>query len=85
MHQVLTWLWDVVVNPVLDKLGFEEVNSSDTARSRVWWVGSGKLNILPIHAAGYHDKGSMRKAINRVISSYTPTIKIVQLDNRICA
>jgi CHAT domain-containing protein len=45
----------------------------------VWWVGSGLLNLLPIHAAGYHGKpgirGTNQSVIDRVISSYAPTLK----------
>jgi CHAT domain-containing protein len=41
----------------------------------VWWVGKGLLNILPIHAAGYHESGSNSNALDRIISSYTPTLK----------
>ena len=32
-------------------------------------------DILPIHAAGYHELNSSRTAIDRVISSYIPTLK----------
>jgi CHAT domain-containing protein len=38
------------------------------------WVGSGLLNILPIHASGYHDSPP-ETALDPVISSYTPTVK----------
>ena len=31
--------------------------------------------MLPIHAAGYHDDRSGRTAVDRVVSSYIPTIK----------
>jgi CHAT domain-containing protein len=41
----------------------------------VWWVGSDLLSLFPIHAAGYHDSGSQQNVMDRVISSYTPTIK----------
>ena len=75
MHEILKWLWDVAVGPVLDKLGFTQAHSVTSVRPRVWWVGSGLLNILPIHAAGYHEMGSTRNAIDCVVSSYTPTLK----------
>ena len=41
----------------------------------MWWVGSGLLNILPIHASGYHDSTPPQTALDRVISSYAPTVK----------
>lgn len=75
MNKVLEWLWDVAVHPVLDQLGFTETPGHNETWPRVWWVGSGLLNLLPIHAAGYHESGSQQNAMDRVISSYTPTIK----------
>ena len=75
LKQVLEWLWDVAVGPTLDELGFTQTPSDEERWPRVWWVSSGLFNILPIHAAGYHDEGSNRTAIDRVISSYSPTIK----------
>jgi len=41
----------------------------------VWWVGSGLLNMLPIHASGYHDSSPPETALDRVISSYAPSVK----------
>ncbi|MER7723089.1 CHAT domain-containing protein [Streptomyces sp. NPDC096323] len=40
---------------------------------RVWWVPTGSLALLPVHAAGHRD-GS-RTLLDRVISSYTPTVR----------
>jgi hypothetical protein len=75
MSKVLEWLWDVAVGPVLDELGFMQTPSEGLVWPRVWWVACGVLSILPIHAAGYHDSNPPRSAIDRVISSYTPTVK----------
>ena len=75
MKGVIEWLWDVAVSPVLDELGFTQMPPRDGAWPRVWWVGSGLLNILPIHASGYHDSISGETALDRVISSYAPTVK----------
>jgi CHAT domain-containing protein len=72
MKRVMEWLWDAVVSPVLDELGFKEPPMGDNWQ-HVWWVSSRWLNWLPLHAAGYH--GSTRTTLDRVISSYTPTIK----------
>jgi tetratricopeptide (TPR) repeat protein len=73
--KVLEWLWDVAVGPVLDELGFTQLPSANLTWPRVWWVGSRKLNILPIHAAGYHEASPPLSAVDRVISSYIPTVK----------
>jgi CHAT domain len=75
IHEVLKWIWDVAAGPILDKIGFLQCTGGNSTWPRVWWVGSGLLNVLPIHAAGYHELGSTRSVIDCVISSYTPTIK----------
>ena len=71
LDEVLKWLWNVAVGPILDELGFKEPPIGDKW-PRVWWIGSGLLSVLPIHAAGHHSDGSARTAIDRVISSYVP-------------
>ena len=75
MNAVLEWLWDFAVKPILDELGFTQMPPPDEAWPRVWWVGSGLLSILPIHASGYHDSTPPQTALDRVISSYAPTVK----------
>ena len=75
LRHVLEWLWDVAVSPVLDALGFTETPKEGEDWPHVWWVACGWLNLLPIHAAGYHDGESSRNALDRVISSYTSTVK----------
>lgn len=75
VHVVLEWLWDAALSPIIHELGCIESINRISTKKRVWWVGNGLLNILPIHAAGYHNKGSVRTVVDQVISSYTPTIK----------
>ena len=75
LNAVLEWLWDVAVKPVLNELGFTQMPSHGETWPRVWWVGSGLLSILPIHAAGYHDSTPPETALDRVISSYASTVK----------
>ena len=75
---VLEWLWDAAVEPVLNALGFTETPQDDTEWPRLWWVPIGLLSLFPIHAAGRYPKGRECKqetALDRVISSYTPTLK----------
>jgi hypothetical protein len=38
--------------------------------------------LLPIHAAGYHTDHSQRTVMDRVVSSYTPTIRALQYARR---
>lgn len=78
LKKVLEWLWDVAINPIFDLIGFNSSPLDGEAWPQVWWIASGLLNLLPIHAAGYHDDGSGRTVVDRVISSYTPTIRSLQ-------
>jgi hypothetical protein len=71
---VLKWLWDAGVCPILGQLGLTQI-PHDGPRPRVWWVGNGLLNILPIHASGYHDSSPPKTALDFVISSYASTVK----------
>ncbi|KAF2465813.1 uncharacterized protein BDR25DRAFT_294859 [Lindgomyces ingoldianus] len=76
--RILTWLWDVAVGPVLEELGYTTTPKADDEWPRIWWIRSGVFSLLPLHAAGYHDTEPRVSAIDRVISSYTPTIKLLQ-------
>lgn len=72
---ILEWLWKVAVSPVLTELGITTASRDDGSRPRVWWVTSGLLSRLPIHASGNHAECSTENALDRVISSYIPSIK----------
>ena len=79
LRNVLEWLWDAAVGPVLEALGFKKMPTEPRAWPRVWWVGCGLLNLLPIHAAGYYEIADPpQSAIDLVISSYTPTLRSLQ-------
>lgn len=76
MDEVLGWLWDTAAEPVLEALGFREPTAGEAAWPRMWWAPGGLLGLLPIHAAGHHaDREAGRTVMDRVISSYTPTIR----------
>lgn len=72
MGNILEWLWDVAVESVLDDLGFSKIPQNDDSWPHVWWIPVGRLSLFPIHAAGYHSTPG-QNALDRVISSYTPT------------
>jgi tetratricopeptide (TPR) repeat protein len=77
-HDVLHWLWDALAQPVLDHLGITDAAQPGQPWPRVWWMPTGLLAFLPIHAAGYHTNSTGRipmTVIDRVISSYTPTLR----------
>ncbi|GAA2464369.1 CHAT domain-containing protein [Streptomyces macrosporus] len=73
--ETLAWLWDVVAEPVLDALGLTGPPADpDGPWSRLWWAPGGALNSLPLHAAGHHDVPGA-SVMDRVVSSYTPTLR----------
>jgi hypothetical protein len=66
----LNWLWDHIAAPVLEAI------SPAADRPRVWWSSTGMLGVLQLHAAGCHDEPG-RSVLDRVRSSYTPTLRIL--------
>ena len=73
----LAWLWDVLAEPVLKKLGFSDPLAKGAPGPRLWWSPSGVLNSFPLHAAGHHGPPAPAGAsvLDRVVSSYTPTVR----------
>nr|WP_272902865.1 CHAT domain-containing protein [Streptomyces sp. BA2] len=78
LHDVLCWLWDVAAGPVLDHLGHHGTPPEGVALPRVWWAPGGAVSTLPLHAAGHHKEAvrgrGERTVMDRVVSSYTPTV-----------
>ncbi|KAI9770997.1 MAG: hypothetical protein M1840_002701 [Geoglossum simile] len=70
---LLKWLWDTVCGPCLEKLGFKKSILNDNW-PRVWWVPTGMLSRLPLHAAGSHTQGSSKTVLDRVMSSYSSSV-----------
>lgn len=70
--EVLAWLWDAVAGPVLDALGHDATPVDGRPWPRVWWVPTGAVSLLPLHAAGAPGGPAV---IDRVVSSYSPTIR----------
>ncbi|KAM7208695.1 CHAT domain containing protein [Rhypophila decipiens] len=71
---LLEWLWDVLARPILDELNFKVPISGDNW-PRVWWIPTGLLSQLPLHAAGRHTPDSTENVLDRVISSYAASVK----------
>ncbi|MCX5215735.1 CHAT domain-containing protein [Kitasatospora sp. NBC_00240] len=73
------WLWDCIAEPVLDELGLDQVPPTGTPWPRLWWCPTGPLTLLPVHTAGHHGEaagdGAPRSVLDRVVSSYTPTLR----------
>ncbi|KAK6544787.1 hypothetical protein TWF694_001470 [Orbilia ellipsospora] len=75
MRELLLWLWESTVKPILDHLGMSSAVPLGERKRRVHWIGIGILGMVPFHAAGDHSPESTENAISRVISSYTPTLR----------
>ncbi|MFF4349527.1 CHAT domain-containing protein [Streptomyces sp. NPDC001530] len=69
---LLAWLWETISEPVLTALGHHTPSPADEPLPRVWWVPTGILSLLPLHAAGLPEGPS---ALDCVVSSFTPTIR----------
>lgn len=74
--ETLGWLWNVVVKPVLDALEFTEPPSDDSW-PHVWWIPTGPLAGFPLHAAGHHIQRDSSTTLDRVVSSYSSSIKTI--------
>ncbi|CAG7555185.1 unnamed protein product [Fusarium equiseti] len=74
---LLEWLWTTICRPSLDALGFREP-IGDEQWPHVWWVPTGPLSQLPLHAAGIYKQGSKETVLDRVVSSYASSIKALQ-------
>lgn len=66
IQDVLDWLRDTVTGPILDALDLPG------EWPRVWWSPTGPLTFLPLHAT----------VLDRVVSSYTPTLGALELARR---
>ncbi|KAI1120329.1 CHAT domain-containing protein [Nemania abortiva] len=75
-NDILEWLWDAVTRPVLHALGLDQPLDDNHLR-RIWWIPTGQLNGFPLHAAGYHSKQASETVIDRVMSSYSSSIKAI--------
>lgn len=71
LDDTLDWLWHCITRPVLDRLGYQRASDDEAQWPRMWWCVTGALSFLPVHAA---TALSGDNAIDRVVSSYTPTL-----------
>ncbi|KAI2616349.1 CHAT domain-containing protein, partial [Hypoxylon sp. NC1633] len=75
MAPMLEWLWEAVCRPCLNALGFTGNYPSSGNPPHVWWIPTGPLSKLPLHAAGIHVPGSTETVLDRVMSSFAPSIR----------
>ncbi|GAB7350127.1 hypothetical protein MBLNU459_g0790t2 [Dothideomycetes sp. NU459] len=76
LQEICKWLWDVAVSPVLAHLGLLEPTKTPTRR--MYWLTSGPMSIMPLHAAGVHTDGCTDNTLSHVLSSYTLSAKTLQ-------
>ncbi|KAL5638293.1 hypothetical protein ACGC1H_005097 [Rhizoctonia solani] len=72
IESVLRILWDDVVKPVLDHLGYI-VDAPKQRLPHITWCPTGPLSFLPLHAAGDYCQPQSR-IYDYAISSYIPTL-----------
>jgi len=72
LDSCLRWMWDAFAGPILEQLQITTVRGGRWPR--IWWCPTGPLTLLPIHAAGDHSVPG-EAVLDRVISSYTPTLR----------
>ncbi|MEU4078966.1 hypothetical protein DEJ45_32540 [Streptomyces venezuelae] len=77
----LGWLWDGVTGPVLDALGITGP-PADGRPPRVWWIPTGPLAFLPLHAGGHHREATGRTVLDRTVPSYAPTVRALAAARR---
>ena len=75
IRETLQWLWESVAEPVLSRLGHVRTPADGQEWPRVWWCPVGVLAFLPLHAAGQADTNDRDAVLNRVVSSYTTTVR----------
>ena len=76
LTEILDWLWEAVVGPVIDAIPAAEP-APDSTRQRLWWIPTGPLSLLPLHAAAKRTQAGTcpdQMVADCVISSYAPTI-----------
>ena len=81
LPELLEWLWTTVTEPVLDALGHVTAPAAGQCPPRVWWMPTGRLGLLPLHAAGLPGGPSV---LDRVVSSYTPSLRALLHSQRQC-
>jgi len=71
---LLDWLWKSAAQEILKWLDYT-VAMTDGDLKRVFWILPGATSCLPLHAAGRHAARSGETVIDRVMSSYSYSIK----------
>jgi hypothetical protein len=79
VDNALRYIWESIVKPVVQRLQLLRDETCDpSSLTRIWWISGGVLSLIPLHAAGCHEPGSMENTISHVISSYATTLKSLE-------
>ncbi|PSR75549.1 hypothetical protein PHLCEN_2v9029 [Hermanssonia centrifuga] len=70
--QLLNILWQEVVRPVINALGYQKAVGRD--RPRLWWCPTGHFMSVPLHAAGDYS-GDGDCCSDYVVTSYTRSLQ----------
>lgn len=79
--EILEWLWTVAACSIMHAMKIEGP-PTDGNWPHVRWVLTGQLSQLPLHAAGRHLASSNETVLDRVISSYSLSIRAVAYGRR---
>jgi hypothetical protein len=71
----LEFLWDNITGPVLELLGFTDTPLLEQDWPHVWWIPTGPISRFPLHASGRHQERSGKTVMDRIISSYSTSLK----------
>ncbi|QRV88475.1 CHAT domain protein [Ceratobasidium sp. AG-Ba] len=71
IRSLLALLWEEIVKPVIDRLGYLK-RSESIDLPRISWCLTGLLTFLPLHAAGLY-AGTGTRTFEFIVSSYIPT------------
>lgn len=76
LAKILIWLWEVAVKPVMNHLGLTGApDSTASDLPGLWWVTSGLMGLMPLHAAGSGWDETQENTASRCVSSYVHTMK----------
>jgi CHAT domain-containing protein len=76
MKSTLEWMWAAFVEKVLEALEISEPFATHETKPRIWWIPTGPLTTLPIHAAlEFGEAEEQTCLIDWVVSSYATTIR----------
>lgn len=77
--ETLEWLWDTIAKPILSNLDITDAPGLGDDWQRIWWIPTGSLARFPLHAAGYHLRDTKETVLDRIMSSYSSSIKAMLL------